>query len=170
MAEKITKGVAKLVEFRALLSSGGTPATGKTIAITIAKNGATSFSNPAAGATNATETASGFYKFTLGAGDTDTKGPLKWRGAQADISDAGDVFTVTDWSEEADAILSRTTAAVESTMGLLTLGTLIHAAISFQTSGGNLLVRNAADSSTLHTIPLTTDGAATPITAAKGGS
>ncbi len=95
MAERIPQSQAYLVVFRAYLASDGiTPATGKTIAITISKNGATSFSNPAAGATNATEMASGFYKFTLAAGDTDTQGPLTWRGAEAAINDAGDVLTV----------------------------------------------------------------------------
>lgn len=95
MAERIPQSVAYLVVFRAFLTSDGkTPATGKTIAITISKNGATSFSNPNAGATNATEMASGFYKFTLDTTDTGTLGPLAWRGAQADINDAGDVLTV----------------------------------------------------------------------------
>lgn len=93
--EIIPQSTAKLVVFRAYLASNGsTPATGKTIAITISKNGATSFSNPAAGATNATEMASGFYKFTLGTDDTDTAGPLAWRGAEGTIHDAGNVMTV----------------------------------------------------------------------------
>lgn len=95
MSERIPSNQAYLVVFRAYLASDGkTPATGKTIAITISKNGATSFSNPAAGATNATEMASGFYKFTLAAGDVDTLGPLAWRGTHADINDAGDKLTV----------------------------------------------------------------------------
>jgi len=95
MPERIPKSIAKLVVFRAVLASDGkTAATGKTIPITISKNGATSFSNPAAGATNATEMAGGFYKFTLAAGDVDTVGPLAWKGAEGTIVDVGDVFTV----------------------------------------------------------------------------
>lgn len=95
MSERIPQSVAKLVVFRAFLASDHvTPATGKTIAITISKNGATSFSNPAAGATNATEMASGFYKVSLGTGDTDTVGPLAYRGAEGTIDDVGDVFVV----------------------------------------------------------------------------
>lgn len=95
MAERIPNGVAKLVVFRAHLASDHiTPATGKTIAITISKNGAILFSNPAAGATNATEMASGFYKFTLATGDIDTNGPLAFRAAAATIDDVGDVFEV----------------------------------------------------------------------------
>lgn len=69
MAERIPQSVAYLVVFRAFLSSDGkTPATGKTIAMTISKNGG-AFGNLAAGATNATEITSGFYKFTLASGD-----------------------------------------------------------------------------------------------------
>lgn len=95
MAERIPQSVAYLVVFRAYLAADGTtPATGKSIAITISKNGATSFGNPNAGATNAVEMASGFYKFTLDATDTGTLGPVAWRGAHADIHDAGDVLSV----------------------------------------------------------------------------
>jgi hypothetical protein len=96
MAERIPQSVSKLVIFRAFLSSDGkTPATGKTIAVTISKNGA-AFGNPNVGALNATEISSGFYKFTLDTTDTGTQGPVAWRGAEATIGDAGDVFTVAD--------------------------------------------------------------------------
>lgn len=95
MPERIPNGVGKKVVFRAIASTDHfTPATGKTIAITISKNGATSFSNPAAGATNATEMASGFYKFDLGTGDCDTNGPLAWRAAGTGVDDIGDVYEV----------------------------------------------------------------------------
>src|SRR5262252_2393612 len=94
MAERIPQSVSYLVVFRAFLTSDGkTPATGKTIAITISKNG-TAFGNPNAGAVNATEISSGFYKFTLDTTDTGTAGPLAWRGAEATINDAGDVLSV----------------------------------------------------------------------------
>lgn len=94
MAERIPQSVSYLVVFRAFLASDGkTPATGKTIAITISKNGG-AFGNPNAGATNATEISSGFYKFTLDTTDTGTLGPLAWRGAEGTINDAGDVLTV----------------------------------------------------------------------------
>jgi hypothetical protein len=94
MSERIPQSVAKRVGFRAYLTSDGkTPATGKTIAITISKNGG-AFGNPAAGATNATAISSGFYYFDLGTGDTDTQGPLLWRGAEGTIDDAGGVYEV----------------------------------------------------------------------------
>jgi hypothetical protein len=92
--ERIAQSVAKLVVFRAFLASDGkTPGTGLTIAITMSKNGG-AFGNLAAGATNATEISSGFYKFTLAAGDTDTVGPLAWRGAEGTINDAADIYSV----------------------------------------------------------------------------
>ena len=52
-----------------------TPATGKTIPITISKAGG-AFGNPSAGATNATEIAYGCYYVTLSTTDTGTLGPL----------------------------------------------------------------------------------------------
>lgn len=113
MAERISQSVAKTVVFRAFVTATGLPATGKTIAITISKNGATSFSNPAAGALNATEMASGFYKFALGTGDTDTLGPLAYRGAEGTIDDVGDVFTV-------DAPLATTTNITGGTITTVT--------------------------------------------------
>ncbi|MGA4923214.1 hypothetical protein, partial [Bacillus subtilis] len=70
-----------------------TEATGKTIAITISKNGG-AFGNPAAGATNATEISSGWYTVPLGTGDTGTLGPLAIRGAVALIDDVGMWFQV----------------------------------------------------------------------------
>jgi len=94
MGQQTSQGSASKVVFRAFLASDGkTPATGKTIAITISKNGG-AFGNPNAGATNATEISSGFYKFDLDATDTGTLGPLAWRGANADINDAADVIEV----------------------------------------------------------------------------
>lgn len=83
-----------LVVFRAYLASDHvTPATGKTIAITISKNGG-AFGNPNAGATNATEISSGFYKVTLDTTDTGTAGPLAVRGAVATIDDVGVLYYV----------------------------------------------------------------------------
>jgi hypothetical protein len=85
----IPQSTAFLVVFKAYLASDHvTEATGKTIAITISKNGG-AFGNPAAGALNATEISSGWYKASLGTGDTDTLGPLAIRGAVALIDDVG---------------------------------------------------------------------------------
>lgn len=80
--------------FKAYLSSDHvTEATGKTIAITISKAGG-AFGNPNAGATNATEISSGWYKVTLDTTDTGTLGILAIRGAVATIDDFGDRLLV----------------------------------------------------------------------------
>ena len=90
----IPQSTAYVVMFKAYLSSDHvTEATGKTIAITISKNGG-AFGNPNAGATNATEVSSGWYKFTLDATDTGTIGPVAYRGAVATIDDVGVVLNV----------------------------------------------------------------------------
>jgi hypothetical protein len=121
MAERIPKSVAKLVVFRAFLASDGkTPATGKTIAITISKNGG-AFGNPNAGATNATEISSGFYKFTLDTTDAGTGGPLAWRGAEGTINDAGDAYEVVNATNAGFSALPD--AAAEAAGGLYTRGT-----------------------------------------------
>lgn len=78
-------GSTPRILLRAYLSSDHiSDATGKTIAVTISKNGG-AFANPAAGATNATEIANGWYYVDLGAGDTGTNGPIIIRGALTGI-------------------------------------------------------------------------------------
>lgn len=90
----IPQSTAYVVVFKAYLSSDHvTEATGKTIAITISKNGG-AFGNPSAGATNATEISSGWYKFTLSTTDTATIGPVAYRGAVATIDDVGNWLNV----------------------------------------------------------------------------
>lgn len=148
MAERIPQSTSYLVVFRAYLASdGATLATGKTIAITISKNGATSFSNPNAGATNATEMASGFYKFTLDTTDTGTLGPLTWRGAQADINDAGDVLSVVKATNAGFSALPD--AAAEASGGLYTRGT--GAGQLSQTANGELGVATLTKTLTTYT-------------------
>jgi len=76
MVERITQSTTLRVPLQAYLSTDHiTPATGKTIAITISKNGA-AYGNPSGGATNATEIASGSYYVDLSTTDTGTLGPL----------------------------------------------------------------------------------------------
>jgi hypothetical protein len=94
MTATVPQSTALLVVFRAFLATDGkTPATGKTIAITISKNGG-AFGNPSAGATNATEISSGWYKVTLSTTDTATAGPLAVRGAEGTIDDVGLLYYV----------------------------------------------------------------------------
>lgn len=90
----VPQSVALLVVFKAFLSSDHTTeATGKTIAITISKNGG-AFGNPNAGALNATEISSGWYKASLDTTDIGTLGPLAVRGAVATIDDVSVMFQV----------------------------------------------------------------------------
>ena len=152
MAERIPQSTAKRVTFRAYLTSDHvTPATGKTIAITISKNGG-AFANPAAGATNATEIASGFYYFDLGTGDAGTLGPLAWRGAEGTIDDAGDVYEVVDTYQPVNVVqisgdataADNVEAAFDGTGGVgLTLSTITLSGA--MTIGGNLAVTGALD-------------------------
>ncbi len=76
MAERIAVATTLRVPLRAALTSDHvSPATGKTITITISKNGS-AYANPSAGATTATEVGSGYYYVDLSATDTGTLGPL----------------------------------------------------------------------------------------------
>jgi len=94
MYDRIPQSVAKRVVFKAFLAADHvTAATGKTIAMQISKNGA-AFANIAAGATNATEIASGWYYVDLAAGDTGTLGPLIVRGTEGTIDPGEVVFSV----------------------------------------------------------------------------
>lgn len=121
MAERIPQSVAYLLIFKAYLTTTGLEATGQTIAITISKNGATSFSNPAVGATNATEMASGWYKVTLDTTDTNTLGPLAIRGAVSGILDVGEKLMVVNPNNAGLAAIPDT--AVATNGSLITSGT-----------------------------------------------
>jgi hypothetical protein len=78
-----------------LASDHVSAATGKTIAVTISKNGA-AFGNPSAGATSATEISAGWYYVDLSTADTGTKGPLVIRGTAAATDDVEIVHQVVD--------------------------------------------------------------------------
>lgn len=85
MPERIPQSTTLRVSMRAYLSTDHlSVATGKTIPITISKNGA-AFGNPSGGATNATEIANGWYYVDLTTTDTGTAGPLIVYGTLAGI-------------------------------------------------------------------------------------
>ena len=85
MAEVIDQSVAIRVSFEAYLSSDHlSPATGKTIAVTISKNGG-AFGNPSAGATNASEIGSGSYYVDFSTTDTGTVGPIVLMGTSSGV-------------------------------------------------------------------------------------
>jgi hypothetical protein len=94
MPERIPAAVTIRVPFQAYLASDHiTPATGKTIAVTISKNGA-AYSNPSGGATNATEIGSGSYYVDLSTTDTGTAGPVFVKGTNADIDNVIAIYDV----------------------------------------------------------------------------
>lgn len=93
-AHRIPISTTKRVLLKVYLSSDHiSAATGKTVAVTISKNGA-AFGNPSAGATNATEIASGWYYVDLSTTDTNTVGPLAVRGTNADSDPSEIAFEV----------------------------------------------------------------------------
>lgn len=94
--ERIPQSVIKRVALAAYSSTDHvTAATGKTIAVTISKNGA-AFGNPSGGATNATEIASGWYYVDLSTTDTGTTGPLIVLGTAATVDPVQIAFAVVD--------------------------------------------------------------------------
>jgi hypothetical protein len=137
---ELLQSTAQTVVGRGYLSSDHiSTATGLDPAITISKNGG-NFANPAAGASVMTEIEStGWYKFALGTGDTDTLGPLIIRGTHATMDNIEVVFQVV--KEIADIAggtiaISATQAASVSTgaLAIRTHHTLSQAITSTTTS------------------------------------
>lgn len=119
----ITQSIAKRVVLKAYLAGTVTAATGKTIPVVISKNGA-AFANPSAGATNATEIASGWYYVDLSTTDTATLGPLVVRGTEGTIDATEIAFSVEAASAGsgltvdaiADEVETRTNSALTTTI------------------------------------------------------
>lgn len=119
MPERIPQSVTLRVPLKVFLSDGVTEATGKTVAIVISKNGG-AFGNPSAGATNATEIASGWYYVDLSTTDTGTTGPLVVRGTAAACDNSESVYNVVNANNGGLAALPN--AAAEAAGGLYTRG------------------------------------------------
>jgi len=98
------------------------PATGKTIAITISKNGA-AYGNPSGGATNATEIASGSYYVGLTTTDTGTLGPLFVLGTSTGVDNVVLILNVvsatTGGATNLDAAVSSRMATYTQPTGFL---------------------------------------------------
>lgn len=101
--EKVIQSATIRVPLKAYLASDGiSPATGKTIAVVISKNGA-AFGNPSGGATNATEIGNGWYYVDLSTTDTGTAGPLVVRGTEATINPTEQAYQVVpQWAVQTD--------------------------------------------------------------------
>lgn len=94
MAERIPQSATIRIPLQAYLTSDHvSPATGKTIAITISKNGA-AYGNPSAGATNATAIGNGSYYVDLSTSDTDTQGPLFILGTSSGVDAIVAIYNV----------------------------------------------------------------------------
>lgn len=94
MSQDILQSTTIRVPLKAYLTSDHvTAATGKTLATVISRNMA-AFGNPSAGATNATEVASGWYYADLSTTDTATLGPLIVRATAALTDDVEVVYNV----------------------------------------------------------------------------
>lgn len=95
MAERIPQSAIIRIPLQAYLSSDHvTAATGKTIAVTISKNGG-AYGNPSVGAANATEIGSGSYYVDLSTTDTGTLGPLFIKGTEAATDTIIAIYNVT---------------------------------------------------------------------------
>ena len=131
MPERIPQSIARSVTFLAYLSDGVSPATGKTIAITISKNLA-SFGNLSGGATNATEIGNGWYYVALSTTDTGTLGPLIVHGTCVGCDNVDLRYFVTDPHNMGfDGILDATIAGDAYSL----LGTKIPQTIEFSHVG-----------------------------------
>ncbi len=94
MPERIPQSTAIRVPLKGYLSSDHiSDATTLDPAVVISKNGA-AFGNPQAGATVATEIASGWYYVDLGTTDTGTTGPLIVRATHATMDNIEIVYHV----------------------------------------------------------------------------
>lgn len=111
MTVRTPQSTSRVYMLKAYLSSDHvSPATGKTIAVVLSKNGG-AFANPNAGATNATEIANGWYKVTLDATDHGTLGDLVIRGTEGTIDPIERIVDVIDANAGG---LARLDAAVSS--------------------------------------------------------
>ena len=91
---RLAQSTAYTVMLKLFLSSDHvTAATGKTVAIKLSKAGG-AFGDPNAGASNATEVASGWYKFALDTTDTNTLGDLVVRGTASSCDDAEQICII----------------------------------------------------------------------------
>ena len=119
--ERIPQSATLRIPLKLYLTSDHiSDATGKTLAVTISKNGG-AFGNPSGGATNATEIASGWYYFDASTTDTGTVGPLIVRGTCAACDNAEVAYDVVAATNGGWTALPAT--ACTTNASLLTSGT-----------------------------------------------
>jgi hypothetical protein len=160
---RVAQSTSYVVMLKVFLSNDHvTAATGKTVAITISKAGG-AFGNPNAGATNATEVSSGWYKVTMDTTDTGTLGDLVVRGTATACDDTEQVIQITD---DPTTLLDRT-AGVETGMTLRQALRLMSAAILGKASGmetTTAVFRDVNDSKNRISATVDVDGNRTAVT------
>lgn len=120
MIDKIPQSVTLRVPLQAYLASDHiSPGTGKTIPVTISKNGA-AYANPSGGATNAVSIGNGSYYVDLSTTDTGTLGPLFISGTEGTIDNIIAIFNIVNAHNLGFDGLPN--AAAESAGGLYTRG------------------------------------------------
>lgn len=150
MAERIPQSATIRVPLQAYLSSDHvSAATGKTIAITISRNGA-AYGNPSAGATNATEIASGSYYVDLSTTDTGTTGPLFVLGTAASTDNVVAIYNVVnDQPQTGDAYARLGAPAGASVSADIAAVKSDSAAVKVQTDKLSFTVANQIDANVL---------------------
>ena len=116
-----------MIPLQAYLSSDHvSPATGKTIAITLSQNGG-GYANPSGGATNATEIGSGSYYVNLSATDTGTLGPLFVQGTSSGVDNVIAIYDVVNANNGGlaylDAAISTRTKPADTQAAVTTVTT-----------------------------------------------
>lgn len=149
--ERIPQSVALRVTFEAYLTGTDTPATGKTIAIQISKNGA-GYANLAAGAVNATEIATGSYYVDLAVADVGTLGPAIVKGTEGTIGNVKVHLRVVDPNTLGAAALPAVAAGAAGSVARTVTGATIPEAPAVY----------PADMVKINGTAVTGDGTATP--------
>lgn len=163
MTINVPNGSTYVHVFKAYLASDHlSPATGKTIAIQISKNGG-AFGNPSVGATNATEISIGWYSVTLSATDTGTNGWLAISGTASLVDTVDDRVFVVNANTGGLAALPNT--AVTTNGSLITSGTST-AQLTLSAGQVQLQAAQKVDVDTIKTNPVVNAGTITfPTTA-----
>lgn len=166
---RLQQSTSRVVMLKVFLSSDHvSAATGKTVAITISKNGG-AFANPNAGATNATEVSSGWYKVTLDTTDTNTVGDLVVRGTATACDDSEQICQVQSGIEQTGDSYARLGAPAGASVSadILTIDDFLDtevAAIKAKTDSLTFTVANKVDANirSVNSVTVNGDGAGTP--------
>ncbi len=154
MQADILQSTAFTWAFKLYLTDHITPATGKTVAITISKNtaGLAAFGNPSAGASVATEVGSGWYYFVSSTTDTNTLGPMIWLGTATGCDNADQAYQVIKATNGGMTALPDT--AVTTNASLITSGT---STAQLSVSSGAVLLQPTQSGVTIPTVTTVTN-------------